>query len=50
MERLWSVGKKNNDKIDFDIKIPPNTEATFIYKDKLESLKPGKYQFSVENN
>ena len=42
--------KKNNDKIDFDIKIPPNTEATFIYKDKLESLKPGKYQFSVENN
>ena len=40
--------KKDNDTIIFDIKIPINTEATFIYKDKLKSLEPGNHQFSVK--
>ena len=40
--------KKDNDIINFDIKIPPNTKATFIYKDKLEELRPGNHQFSLK--
>lgn len=39
---------QDNQKINFDIKIPVNTKATFIYKDKLEILKPGNYNFSVK--
>ena len=40
--------KKDTNEINFDIKVPPNTEATFIYKEKLEVLKPGNHQFSVK--
>ena len=39
--------KKDNEKINFEIKIPPNTEATFIYKEKKESFQPGNHQFSI---
>lgn len=39
--------KKDNDKINFDIKIPPNTKATFIFKDKVETLESGTYHFLV---
>ena len=40
--------KKDNDMINFDIKIPPNTKAILIYKDKLEELKPGNHRFSLK--
>ena len=40
--------KKENDIVNFDIKIPPNTKATFIYKDKLEELSPGNHHFSLK--
>ena len=40
--------KKDNEKINFEIKIPPNTEATFIYKEKKESFQPGNHQFSIQ--
>ena len=40
--------KKDNNNINFDIKIPPNTKSTFIYKNKVEKLEPGNYQFSVQ--
>ena len=40
---------KENDKINFEINIPPNTEANFIFKDKKELLQPGNYQFCVNN-
>ena len=40
--------KKDTNEINFDIKVPPNTEATFIYKEKLEVLKPGNHHFSVK--
>ena len=39
--------KKENDKINFEIKIPPNTEANFIFKNKKELLQSGNYQFCV---
>ena len=40
--------KKDNNNINFDITIPPNTKAQFIYKEKSELLEPGNYQFSVK--
>ena len=40
--------KKDNNNINFDIKIPPNTKSTFIYNNKVEKLEPGNYQFSVQ--
>jgi len=39
--------KKDHDKINFDIRIPPNTKAAFIYKDKVETLESGTYHFLV---
>ena len=40
--------KKEKDQVIFDIEVPDNTKATFIYKDKLEQLEPGKYQLLVK--
>ena len=40
--------KKDIDTIIFDIKIPINTEATFIYKEELKSLGPGSHQFFLK--
>lgn len=40
--------KKEKDQVIFDIEVPANTKATFIYKDKLEQLEPGKYQLLVK--
>ena len=39
--------KKDNKKVIFDIEIPTNTKTTFIYKDKLEQLEPGKYHIVI---
>ena len=40
--------KKENDIVNFDIRIPPNTKATFIYKEKIEELSPGNHHFSLK--
>ena len=39
--------KKQNEKVSFDIFVPANTKATFIYKNKQEVLEPGKYSFTL---
>ena len=39
--------KKEKSKVLFDIEVPANTKATFIYKNKQEILEPGKYSFSL---
>ena len=39
--------KKDSEKVIFDIEVPTNTKTTFIYKDKLEQLEPGKYHFVI---
>lgn len=37
--------KKEKGKVSFDIQVPVNTKATFIYKDILEQLEPGNHHF-----
>lgn len=39
--------KKEKGQVKFDVEVPVNTKATFIYKDKNELLEPGNYQFSI---
>lgn len=39
--------KKEKSKVHFEIEVPVNTKATFIYEDKLEELEPGKHQFMM---
>lgn len=39
--------KKEKDHIHFEISVPVNTKATFIFKDKKHILEPGKYQFQI---
>ena len=39
--------KKEKGKIAFDIEVPVNSKATFIYNDKLEVLEPGKHHFTM---
>ena len=39
--------KKEKDKVLFDIEVPNNTIASFIFKDKNELLEPGKFQFKL---
>lgn len=39
--------KKEKGKVLFDIEVPANAKATFIYKSKQEILEPGKYSFSL---
>ena len=39
-----SVGwKKQDDKVSFDIEVPANTKASFVYLNKVEQLEPGKH-------
>ena len=35
--------RKENGKVNFEIEVPANTTAAFIFKDKLEQLEPGKH-------
>lgn len=39
--------KKVDDKIHFEITVPVNTKASFIYKNKTELLEPGCYKFDI---
>ena len=39
--------KKENDKVIFDINVPGNTQARFVYKEKDEILYPGQYHFEI---
>ena len=39
--------KKENGKVNFDIEVPVNTKATFIYGEIFKNLEPGKYQFNI---
>lgn len=38
--------KKVNDKVSFDIEVPVNTKATFIYNKQTKELEPGLYKLS----
>ena len=39
--------KKEKDKVLFNIEVPANVKATFIYKETFKELEPGKYEFSI---
>ena len=44
---ITSEWKKQNNKVVFDIVVPVNTSATFIYKGITKNLDPGKYHFEI---
>ena len=44
---ISSEWKKQNNKVVFDIVVPVNTSATFIYKGITKNLDPGKYHFEI---
>ena len=39
--------KKLNNKVNFEVEVPVNSKAMFIYGDVQKELEPGKYQFSI---
>ena len=39
--------KKLNNKVNFEVEVPVNSKAMFIYGDVRKELEPGKYQFSI---
>ena len=39
--------KKEKDKVLFDVEVPVNTKATFIFEDRNYVLEPGSYHFSL---
>lgn len=39
--------KKEKGQVHFELEVPSNTKATFIFKDKNEVLEPGKHQFAI---
>ena len=44
---ITSEWKKQNNIVVFDIVVPVNTSATFIYKGITKNLDPGKYHFEI---
>ena len=44
---ITSEWKKQNNKVVFDIIVPVNTSATFIYNGITKNLDPGKYHFEI---
>ena len=38
---------KEKDKVRFDISVPVNTVAKFVYLNKSETLEPGEYKFII---
>ena len=44
---ISSEWKKQNNRVVFDIVVPVNTSATFIYKGITKNLDPGKYHFEI---
>ena len=44
---ITSEWKKQNNVVVFDIVVPVNTSATFIYKRITKNLVPGKYHFEI---
>ena len=39
--------KKLNNKVNFEVEVPVNSKAMFIYGDVQKELEPGKYQLSI---
>lgn len=39
--------KKQDDKVSFDIEVPANTKASFVYLNKVEQLEPGKHHIVI---
>lgn len=39
--------KKEKDKVLFNIEVPANVKVTFIYKETIKELEPGKNEFSI---
>ena len=39
--------RKENGKVNFEIEVPANTTAAFIFKDKLEQLEPGTHHLAM---